>query len=318
MNIIISADNCTDRTVEIARSFPGVIVRETVGNTFKKAGALNQAWDAYGRESGYVFTMDADTVLAPDCVEQMKRILEEKPDLGGVSAWPCLKPSTAPTLWTEFVYRMIRLNYGGCKRLLRSRNYRTDVLAGAGTLLRGNITNDVASLHGGSPWMTNSIVEDYRISLDVRSLGHKIEVVPEAVAYTDPLTGLKQLWKQRVRWSSGTWQEIGRIGWKSYTWRVWMNLIASLSMLLARILIMGVLATIIYLGVDVRLTWIFAIPFTLSVLDALDTLGNTPGTDKKDIFIAITIIPLEAFALLQQAWIVWSLGRVLRRKGMEW
>ena len=37
----VLADNCTDATVEVARTH-GVEVVETVGNTEKKAGALNQ------------------------------------------------------------------------------------------------------------------------------------------------------------------------------------------------------------------------------------------------------------------------------------
>ena len=59
VKIIVSADNCTDRTVEIARSYPGVIVRKTVDNKARKAGALNQAWRAHATDADYVFTMDA-------------------------------------------------------------------------------------------------------------------------------------------------------------------------------------------------------------------------------------------------------------------
>ena len=39
--VVVIADNCTDATVEVARAH-GVEVFETVGNTEKKAGALNQ------------------------------------------------------------------------------------------------------------------------------------------------------------------------------------------------------------------------------------------------------------------------------------
>ena len=39
--ILVIADNCTDTTVQVAREH-GVDVVETVGNTEKKAGALNQ------------------------------------------------------------------------------------------------------------------------------------------------------------------------------------------------------------------------------------------------------------------------------------
>jgi biofilm PGA synthesis N-glycosyltransferase PgaC len=41
--VVVVADNCSDDTVAIARA-AGAEVFETVGNTAKKAGALNQAW----------------------------------------------------------------------------------------------------------------------------------------------------------------------------------------------------------------------------------------------------------------------------------
>ena len=45
---------------------------ETVGNTGRKGGALNQAWALLEPGSGdgdYVVTMDADTLLDPEFVE---------------------------------------------------------------------------------------------------------------------------------------------------------------------------------------------------------------------------------------------------------
>ena len=48
--IVVAADNCTDGTVDLARSVPGVTVFETEGNTAKKPGALNQAWRRYAAD----------------------------------------------------------------------------------------------------------------------------------------------------------------------------------------------------------------------------------------------------------------------------
>src|SRR5437879_6293741 len=44
--VVVVADNCTDDTVEFARR-AGADVFETAGNTYKKAGALNQALARY-------------------------------------------------------------------------------------------------------------------------------------------------------------------------------------------------------------------------------------------------------------------------------
>src|SRR5262245_9513055 len=63
--IIVVADNCTDSTVAIARR-AGVEVVESVDNSEKKAGALNQALKRVLPGQGdndLVMVMDADTVL---------------------------------------------------------------------------------------------------------------------------------------------------------------------------------------------------------------------------------------------------------------
>ena len=68
--IVVAADNCTDTTVALA-AMPGVVVFETVDNTARKAGALNQAWQRFAAGSTHILTMDADTSLTPSAIENM-------------------------------------------------------------------------------------------------------------------------------------------------------------------------------------------------------------------------------------------------------
>ena len=84
--IVVCADNCTDRTVEIA-STAGAYVYETVGNAHKKAGALNQALDQVLpvlRDEDAILVMDADSFLAPTFIaEAQLRLAKGYGGVGG-------------------------------------------------------------------------------------------------------------------------------------------------------------------------------------------------------------------------------------------
>jgi len=89
--IIVICDNCDDETFAIASIFEsnGVVVIETNGNTFKKAGALNTGVRyLLGLKifPEYVVTIDADTILESHFIERSTMIMANRPDLGGISA----------------------------------------------------------------------------------------------------------------------------------------------------------------------------------------------------------------------------------------
>ena len=75
VDVVVISDNSTDGTVSIVKSIAAtdnrVSLIETVGNKFKKSGALNTAYQNVDLESyDYVLSVDGDTILASDLVEQ--------------------------------------------------------------------------------------------------------------------------------------------------------------------------------------------------------------------------------------------------------
>ena len=84
--VLVIADNCTDGTVDVARA-RGVDVVETVGNTQKKAGALNQQLASLlpGLDArDVVLVMDADSTITTDFLDTALGLLEDDPDLMAV------------------------------------------------------------------------------------------------------------------------------------------------------------------------------------------------------------------------------------------
>lgn len=78
--IIVVDNNCTDKTVEIARKLGAKIVKE------KKQGmiyARNAGFDA--AKSEIIARTDADAIPPRDWIAKIKKAFEEDPDLGGLS-----------------------------------------------------------------------------------------------------------------------------------------------------------------------------------------------------------------------------------------
>ncbi len=211
--VVVVADNCTDRTVEIASSYPFTVL-ETVGNRDRKAGALNQAWHRYGQDAHLVVTIDADTVLDRQFLERLTVEMLDDTGIGGSCAGPSTKPvPRGISGWSSLLWRLVGADYASSSRITRRRRGATDVIAGYAAILRNDALHQVAARNDGiGPWNPASIVEDYRLSLDLRELGHRITVSPTALAFTDSPLTVRELWRQRVRWSAGTMEELVRVG----------------------------------------------------------------------------------------------------------
>ena len=83
--VVVVADNCTDATVRLARE-AGVDVFETVDNTHKKAGGLNQALREVLPGQGdndCVMVMDADTHARPGLPRGRGAAADRRPGADG-------------------------------------------------------------------------------------------------------------------------------------------------------------------------------------------------------------------------------------------
>lgn len=317
--IVVVSDNSTDQTVSIAQGYP-VTVMETHGNTHRKAGAMNQAWQQFGNDYDYIITMDADTILHPNFFERCINAMEENENLAGASACPMLKPlGSDASLWGKMIWRLARLDFGGYMRILCAWDFKPEVLSGYGTIFRNSALKRVAVERGdGNPWAIESIVEDYRISMDLRRLGYDIAIVPKALAFTDTPLTIRELWTQRIRWAGGTWEELGRAGYKPYTKRAWRNAMSCVGSAAMRVLALSIWTLAIILGVGFHWSWIWAIPLLIALVDRLDMTRYTVDADWKDALLIVAFLPMEFFSILRELWTVKSAWLTIRRKQLSW
>ena len=316
--IVVVADNCTDRTVEIARSYERVLVMETVDNAHRKAGALNQAWWRYCQDARFVLTMDADTVLDPRCLERMRAQAVDEPEIGGLCGRPLTKPRAPGTSgWGALLWRLLALDFAMYDQSLARRKYATEVLGGFGSLFRNRALRDVAERHG-NPWAVDSIVEDYRLSLYLRESGWKIQVTPHALAYTDTPVTLRELWRQRIRWTGGTFEELVREGWKPWTRRNWLTFAMVWFGILVRLAGVAGWVLVLTLGIPMGLSWFWLLPVVVASADRLASSMKMRNATPLDHLLAAAVLPLELLSLVGQAWAARSTWLVLRRRSLSW
>jgi biofilm PGA synthesis N-glycosyltransferase PgaC len=283
--ILVMADNCTDGTVAVARA-AGVEVVETQDNHARKAGALNQGIALLGPGTfDFVLQVDADTELSPDFVEAALAELEPNTCLGGVCArfFPKYRPGLLGALQ--------RLEYTRYDRSRMRRGGNVSVLSGTAAVLR-------AAALPERPWSETSLVEDYVLTLDLRRRGWRVLAGERMIAYTDSMTSVGALWRQRIRWSRGTIEELRKEGWKPWTRGDIIGHVGIFAALVVRLVWLG---AIVAAGLSGHLSWspLWMLPLVILMAEGL---VSTKRMRWQDRLLLLLVIPDELYGLLRQAW----------------
>lgn len=221
--IIVVADNCSDATADLSVRH-GAAVMTTVGNTARKAGALNQALRRILPTLGgadFVLVMDADSQLTADWIRCALDALTQDGRLGGVCGTYTGEPGRGV---------LLQLQRNEFVRVSRQIGRRADlwVLSGTGTMFRVPVLRDVARERGrtlpgvpGEYYCSASITEDYEVTLALKTLGHRCVCPPGCTAVTELMPTWGHLFRQRLRWQSGTLTALRQYGITRVTWTNW-------------------------------------------------------------------------------------------------
>lgn len=222
--VIVVADNCTDRTVAIAREM-GHEAFETVDNAHKKGGALNQVLGTLLPLSGpddVILVMDADTSLGPRFIEVAAQHLEDDPELAAVGGVFYGEPGSG------LIGQFQRNEYTRYSLQIRQRRGRVFVLTGTATMFRAEALLDVAAARGvfipgepGKVYDTAALTEDNELTLALKSLGATMMSPAECYVVTEIMPTWRNLWKQRQRWQRGALENLGAYGFTAATIRYW-------------------------------------------------------------------------------------------------
>ncbi len=222
--VVVVADNCTDRTIDIAEA-AGVEVFVSVDNVHKKAGALNQALRSIlpqQRENDLVMVMDADTTLDAGFLDAA--VVRMTDDRALMAVGGLFYGDEGAGVLGQFQ----RNEYIRYARELRRRRGRVFVLTGTASLFRPRALRTVAASRGfsipgrrGDVYDTVALTEDNELTLALKSLGALMISPGQCTVSTEVMPTWGALWAQRLRWQRGALENLGAYGFTAQTARYW-------------------------------------------------------------------------------------------------
>jgi len=320
--IVVAADNCTDDTVALAKSVKGVTVFETKNNTDRKPGALNQAWRRYCKKAELVVCIDADTILEPNALGDWEAEFHANPILGGCSGKFTMLVDEGMTQSEKLLVRLQRAEFSKWTDVALRRARRTSVLAGTACCLNNDALREVMErrpvrsdprLVEDGPWVTTSMVEDFELTYRMRELGWETKVSGTVRAYTDAMTDVRSLWAQRMKWQTGTVEDLLEFGFNRRTRQDWWQQAQGLLAVTVRsIWLLLLVAALVTDRFHVQLWW--AVPTVLFLANDVKQSLRIPHRKRADVVVAALMIPQEFFAYMRSGWFLASWTKVLARK----
>ena len=195
LDIYVIADNCTDRTAEIAKE-AGAIVYERFDSVNKTKGFALQWFLKQKIEEDAPYdafcVFDADNIVDVNFIKNMNKKLCQGEDV--VQGYRDIKNPTDS--WVAAGYAIFYWTMNRFYHLARYNLGLSPLINGTGFMVRF----DVVKPDG---WQTQTLTEDIEFSLKRIIAGKKLGWATDAIVYDEQPVGFKQSWSQRSRWTVG-------------------------------------------------------------------------------------------------------------------
>jgi 1,2-diacylglycerol 3-beta-glucosyltransferase len=199
---IVIADNCSDRTAEVARGAGAEVWERSDPGRRGKGHALIWALerlDAEGSASQGIVVLDADCIPSPNLLDAIERRLREGARAVQVD-YVVGNPEESHVSALRFAAfaLMNTVRFHGKQRLGLSCGLGGTGMAFAGDLLRRQ------------PWQATRLTEDEEYHLQLVLAGERTEFVPDATVSSAMPTSMHASSGQQARWEQGKLQLIRR------------------------------------------------------------------------------------------------------------
>ena len=194
-DIYVIADNCTDRTAEIAEKAGAIVLKRFDEEHKTKGYALQWFLEQKIKEDApydAFCIFDADNIVDSNFLKAMNKKLCQGEDV--VHGYRDIKNPTDS--WVSAGYALFYWTMNRFYHLARYNVGLSPLINGTGFMVRF----DVIKPDG---WNTNTLTEDIEFSLKRIINGKKLGWATDAIVYDEQPVGFKQSWKQRTRWTVG-------------------------------------------------------------------------------------------------------------------
>lgn len=315
--VVVVCDNCTDETAAIAVRH-GVTVFTTVGNTARKAGALNQALGHFLPTldgDDLVLLMDADSQLSRHWIASAVHALRSDRKLGGVCG-------TYLGVNEEGILRQLQRNEFVRASRLVPRRASLWVLSGTGTMFRARVLREVGRERGstlpgrrGEFYHSRSITEDYEITLAVKTLGWRCIAPPGCTASTEIMPTWRALFRQRLRWQTGTLTALRSYGMTRVTWTNWARQIFFYLRYLAQVACWVIIGGSLYRHPSLYMpSWVIMM-LTLIYAERVITVRKA---GLKGLLLAMLLFPEWAYGMFDGLYLMRALFTQITGKDVSW
>jgi cellulose synthase/poly-beta-1,6-N-acetylglucosamine synthase-like glycosyltransferase/peptidoglycan/xylan/chitin deacetylase (PgdA/CDA1 family) len=194
LEIIVVDDGSTDDTAAIARDLNIPYVRVITQPNSGKPGALNTGIRA--AQSEILVLVDGDTVFEPDTIERLVAPMRDR-RVGAVSGNTKVGNRRGFLGGQQHLEYVMGFNLD--RRMYDMLGIMPTVPGAIGAFRR-------AALVGVGGVSHDTLAEDTDLTMALCRTPWRIVYAPDAIAWTEAPGSLRQLWKQRYRWSYGTMQ----------------------------------------------------------------------------------------------------------------
>lgn len=328
--VLVISDNSTDNTIKIVKRLQRkygtkkLRLMKTVGNTHKKAGALNQGFQAVRRNrSNFIFSMDSDTIIDSRMVEEAVNQFQVEPNTAGIcSAYRTLPLPNEASHWQRFLWRLQNIEFG-LANAWRVENYDSArVLPGVSVMFRTKALSEVYKKNKGTVWATDSLVEDYRLTLELKDMGWDTKSSLRMISWSDVplrLFGKGGLFDQRQRWYSGTVDELRHRGIKKHSRYELFTIILLAVNFIMRLVLIAAYLTIIGMGNHIQLIWFFlALPILAAAIQFYRWAKYADQRDYWQGIMTIMLVPNELYAIFREIIYLYAIWLSYRRPNRAW